>query len=289
MKRCLQCRSTYDGPEWTCLACGASPTRVDGFIAFAPGLAARNEGMEPDAHHRLDLLQDSSFWFRVRNRLVTDLARRYFLMAERVLEIGCGTGYVLRALQSALPRSQISGSEIYINGLPYAANRVGPQVSLFQMDARDIPYVAEFDLICALDVIEHVDEDERVLEELRRALRAGGGVLLSVPQHPFMWSRADEISFHKRRYRPGELEFKCRKAGLEVIRSTSFVTGLLPLMLLQRLVRSRRKGYDANAELALPRAMDKALEFVLELERKGLRAGLSLPLGGSRFVVARCP
>jgi hypothetical protein len=59
-------------------------------------------------------------------------------------------------------------------------------------------------------------------------------------------------------------------------------------MLLQRLVWSRRKGYDADAELALPRAMDKALEFVLELERKGLRAGLSLPVGGSRFVVARC-
>ena len=101
MKRCLQCRSTYDGPEWTCPACGASPARVDGFVAFAPDLAASNDGMEPDAHHRLDRLQDSSFWFRVRNRLVKDLVRRYFPAAERVLEIGCGTGYVLRALQSA--------------------------------------------------------------------------------------------------------------------------------------------------------------------------------------------
>jgi SAM-dependent methyltransferase len=244
--------------------------------------------MEPDAHHRLDRLQDSSFWFRVRNRLVVDLVRRYFPVAERVLEIGCGTGYVLWALQSALPQSRLSGSEIYVNGLSYAANRVGPQVSLFQMDARDIPYVAEFDLICAFDVIEHVEEDERVLEELRRALRPGGGVLLSVPQHPFLWSRADEVSFHKRRYRPGELESKCRKAGLEVIRSTSFVTSLLPLMLLQRLVRTRRKSYDADAELALPRGLDKAFEFVLELERKALLAGLSPPLGGSRFVAARC-
>jgi SAM-dependent methyltransferase len=288
MKRCLECRSTYDGPEWTCQACGASPARVDGFIAFAPDLAASNDGMEPDAHHRLDRLQDSSFWFRVRNRLVVDLVRRYFPVAERVLEIGCGTGYVLRALQSALPQSRLSGSEIYVNGLSYAANRVGPQVSLFQMDARDIPYVAEFDLICAFDVIEHVEEDERVLEELRRALRPGGGVLLSVPQHPFLWSRADEVSFHKRRYRPGELESKCRKAGLEVIRSTSFVTSLLPLMLLQRLVRTRRESYNADAELALPRGLDKALEFVLELERKALLAGLSPPLGGSRFVAARC-
>jgi len=243
--------------------------------------------MEPDAHHRLERLQELSFWFRVRNRLVSDLVRRYFPVAKRVLEIGCGTGYVLQALRTALPQSCLSGSEIYVNGLPYAANRMGPEVSLFQMDAREIPYAAEFDLICAFDVLEHVDEDERVLQELYRALRPGGGVLLSVPQHPFLWSRSDEISFHKRRFRRGELEAKCRKAELDVIYSTSFVTSLLPVMLLQRLVWGRRKGFNADAELALPRRLDQALEFILDLERKTLRVGLSFPFGGSRFVAAR--
>ena len=159
-------------------------------------------------------LRTSSFWFRVRNRLITDLVRRYFPTAERVLEIGCGTGYVLQALRTALPQSCLLGSEIYANGLPYAARRLGPEVKLFQMDARDIPYATEFDLICAFDVLEHVAEDERVLHELYRALRPGGGVLLSVPQHQFLWSKSDEISLHKRRYRRGELESKCRKAKL---------------------------------------------------------------------------
>jgi SAM-dependent methyltransferase len=243
--------------------------------------------MEPDAHSRLDRLQESSFWFRVRNRLVEDLVGRYFPTAERVLEIGCGTGYVLQALRAALPRSHLLGSEIYVNGLPYAANRIGPDVKLCQMDAREIPYSAEFDLICAFDVLEHIEEDEHVLEEFCRALRPGGGVLLSVPQHPFLWSNVDEISFHKRRYRCGELESKCRKAKLDIIHSTSFVTSLLPVMLLQRVVRGRRKGYNADAELALPRRLDQALEFILEMERKTLRAGVSFPFGGSRFIVAR--
>jgi SAM-dependent methyltransferase len=245
--------------------------------------------MEPDVHHRLDQLQELSFWFRVRNRLIKDLVRRYFPTAERVLEIGCGTGYVLQTLRTALPQSCLSGSEIYAHGLPYAARRVGPEVTLFQMDARDIPYAAEFDLICAFDVLEHVAEDQRVLQELYRALRPGGGVLLSVPQHPFLWSRSDEISFHKRRYRRGELESKCRKAKLDIIHSTSFVTSLLALMLLQRRLWGRHKGYDADAELALPRRLDQALEFILELERKTLRAGVTLPFGGSRFVAARRP
>ncbi|MDF2970402.1 MAG: SAM-dependent methyltransferase protein [Microvirga sp.] len=287
MKRCLQCGSTYDSVEWMCPACGASPAYVNGFVAFAPDLAAYNDGMEPDAHHGLDVTQDSSFWFRVRNRLITDLVRRYFPTAERVLEIGCGTGYVLQALRTALPQSCLSGSEIYANGLPYAARRLGPEVKLFQMDARDIPYATEFDLICAFDVLEHVAEDERVLHELYRALRPGGGVLLSVPQHQFLWSKSDEISLHKRRYRRGELESKCRKAKLHIIRSTSFVTTLLPLMLLQRRIWGRRKAYDADAELTLPLLLDQSLEFILELERKILRAGVSFPLGGSRFVAAR--
>ena len=55
MKRCLQCGSTYDSVEWMCPACGASPAYVNGFVAFAPDLAANNDGMEPDAHHSLDV------------------------------------------------------------------------------------------------------------------------------------------------------------------------------------------------------------------------------------------
>ena len=213
MKRCLECRSTYDGPEWTCQACGASPARIDGFIAFAPDLAASNDGMEPDAHHRLDRLQDFELLVSraqparggfSETLLPGSRTRARDRLRDRLCVVGS---------QSALPQSCLSGSEIYVNGLSYAANRVGPQVSLFQMDARDIPYVAEFDLICAFDVIEHVEEDERVLEELRRALRPGGGVLLSVPQHPFLWSRADEVSFHKRRYRPGELSSSAGRPG----------------------------------------------------------------------------
>jgi SAM-dependent methyltransferase len=287
MKRCLQCRATYESPDWQCPSCGASPPFVAGFLAFAPDLAVINDGMDPDAHNHLERLQESSFWFRVRNRLVEDLVRRYFPTAERVLEIGCGTGYVLQALRAALPQSRLFGSEIYANGLPYAANRVGPEVKLCQMDARELPYSAEFELICAFDVLEHIEEDEHVLEELYRALRPAGGVLLSVPQHPFLWSGVDEISYHKRRYRRGELEAKCRKAKLDIIHSTSFVTSLLPIMMLQRLVRGRRKHYDADTELALPRHLDQALEFILDLERKALRVGISFPFGGSRFVAAR--
>jgi SAM-dependent methyltransferase len=242
--------------------------------------------MDGELHHALDRLQDRSFWFRARNRLIKDLIARYFANARNVLEVGCGTGYVLHALRSALPDARLSGSEIYSNGLDYARRRVGGDVELFQMDARTIPFSSEFDLICAFDVLEHVDEDQQVLSEMRRALKPGGGVLLSVPQHPVLWSQFDEIGFHKRRYRRSELAEKCRRAGFVIACNTSFVSTLLPAMLLQRVTAGRRTNYAPTEEFSLAPWLDRVLEGVLDTERLAIRAGLSFPVGGSRFVAA---
>lgn len=178
------------------------------------------------------------------------------------------------------------GSEIYSNGLDYAAKRLGDRVELYQMDAKAIPFTAEFDLIAACDVLEHIDDDERVLAEMRRALKPGGGLLLTVPQHPFLWSHTDEVACHKRRYRRTELQEKCRRAGFRVVVQTSFVCALLPLMLWRRLIAGQRANSNADAEFTLPRWQDRLLESVLNAERTLIAAGLSLPIGGSRIVVA---
>ncbi len=287
MRLCLQCQSTQVDAAWHCGHCGFSPVRIDGFPCFAPDLATENDGMAAASHDNLDTLQDGSFWFRARNRLIQDLARRYFPRAGRVLELGCGTGYVTRALREALPQAAISGSEIYVNGLAHAARRLGGNVELLQMDARAIPFAREFDLICAFDVLEHIEEDTQVLERMVAALAPGGGVMLSVPQHPFLWSRVDVYSHHKRRYRRGELAQKCVAAGLTLVRDTSFVSSLLPLMFLQRMMERTDAPFDPSAEHSLPRAVDRGFEMALDLERRLIAAGASLPFGGSRFIVAR--
>jgi len=69
---------------------------------------------------------------------------------------------------------ELSGSEVFSAGLAFAAKRV-PAARLYQMDARSIPFMAEFNVIGALGVLEHVDDDERVMSEVARALRPGGG------------------------------------------------------------------------------------------------------------------
>jgi len=289
VKRCIRCHEIFAAESWRCPACAAEPLVLDGFLAFAPDAAADRGGFGPDSHAMSDRMQKGNFWFRARNKLITDLVGRYFSGAQRVIEIGCGTGYALLALRAALPGSRLCGSEMHAGALALARRRVADSVELVQMDARNIPFEAEFDLICAFDVLEHIDDDEGVLAQMFRAVRPGGGILLSVPQHPFMWSHIDVRANHKRRYRSNELGRKCARAGFEILRSTSFVTTLLPFMLMQRLGPGQRKDYELAREMRLHPRLDRLAEAALDFERACIAGGLSFPVGGSRFVAARRP
>jgi len=287
MKLCLVCGAHFNGAQWRCPQCGTAPRLIDGYPAFAPDLAQANDGFDAASHVLLDRLQAGNFWFRARNALITDLTRRYFPDAREVLEVGCGTGFVLRALQEALPSGRITGADIYSNSLPYATRRSAGSVELLQMDVCAVPYSEQFDLICAFDVLEHVADDNEALRQIHRALKADGGVLLAVPQHPALWSAADDYAHHKRRYGRGELARKCRAAGFNVIFSTSFVTTLLPFMFIRRRLEPNLEDFDPVAEVSLPKWLDVTFEMLLHLERAAIRVGLSLPFGGSSFAVAR--
>ena len=107
------------------------------------------------------------------------------------------------------------GLKLHPSGLAFARKRLPPGIELVQMDAREIPALDLFDLMGAFDVIEHIADDEAVLRGMRAAMRRGGGVILAVPQHPWLWSLADEMAYHERRYRVGELEIKLRRNGFE--------------------------------------------------------------------------
>lgn len=285
MKLCTNCKSAFATSGWQCPSCGFEPSRIDGFLSFAPQFAEENDGFAASDHDSLDRSQAGSFWFRARNRLIRDLVLMFFSQATSVFEVGCGTGYVLECLCKTIPSAELTGSEIHIRGLRYAERRVAS--TLHQMDARMLPFKDEFDLICAFDVLEHIEEDETVLKEMARSLRPKGGLLLSVPQHPSLWSFADNLAQHKRRYQRGELERKCEANGFKIVRTTSFVFSLLPLMAVQRITNGRKTDYDPASELKLPVWLDRFFDGLLDVERYLIKAGVRLPVGGSRFVVAQ--
>lgn len=285
---CPRCSLEHASADAGCPNCGFAPANQNGFPAWAPEMANEGGGFRESFFAELAQREVGNFWFEARNTIIMRTLRRFFPQLRSFLEIGCGTGFVLNGVVRAFPGARLMGTEIFIAGLPFAAARL-PSASFAQMDARRLPYAAEFDVVGAFDVIEHIEEDVEALENLKRAVKPGGGVIVSVPQHKWLWSEIDKQSFHFRRYEKRELHEKIESVGLEVVYSTSFVSLLLPLMLLSRRRNSEGSEFDAGREFRIGPAVNASLRSVMAIESLLLATGLTLPVGGSRLVVAKRP
>ena len=210
-------------------------TVVDGIRCYSPSVAANYTDYPHTGFDLTDKNSESSFWARSRNRLFKRLVEGNLKPTGKtvLLEIGCGIGDFIRHLADS-ERLQITGSEVYLKGLVYAKKNL-PHVDFVQFDVTQGTIGIEFDMICAFDVIEHIDDDKTALANIHRMLKPNGVVLLSVPQYMFLWSRLDELVKHKRRYSKRELLAKLEKSGFDVGYTTSFVFVLFPLMLLSRI------------------------------------------------------
>ena len=287
MKICVACGAKFDNANWQCPSCRHTPEFIGGYPAFSPELATVSDGFKPGYFAQLANLEASNFWFRSRNRLIIRALERYFPEARNFFEIGCGTGFVLSEIESKFPHLSFFGSEVSRTGLAYAGRRL-KRAELFQMDARQIPFADEFDVIGAFDVLEHIREDEQVLRQIYQAVRPGGGVILTVPQHPFLWSHQDDYACHVRRYRARELRTRVEAAGFKVVKMTSFVSLLLPIMILSRLKkRNTAHEFDPMSELKINPLINTLFEKVLDLERWMILLGMSFPAGGSLLLIAR--
>lgn len=288
MKICLECQKHFVANDWHCPRCGHSPARVEDFITLAPRIATQNDGFNPALFEQYAEIEASHFWFVGRNKIIGDAIRERFANARNMLEIGCGNGGVLAEVGRNFPGIKLSGGDAFLHGLAYAAKRI-PDAELYQMDATNIPFREEFDIIGAFDVLEHIDDDERALRQMFSACKPGGGIVVTVPQHPFLWSRTDEFAHHKRRYTRAELLRKVEGAGFEVERVTSFVSLLLPLMMLSRFMQRKHAQTENSIDegFRISKPVNRLLGWVLGLERRAIRLGLSFPVGGSLLLVAR--
>jgi len=239
-------------------------------------------------HSSFDQLAEKeadNWWFRSRNRILLWVLKKYVGKFNNFLEIGCGTGFVIQAVQEHYPQAVLHGSDYYEEGLAHARRRV-PKANFTKLDARKMDDNERFDCIGAFDVIEHINEDELVLSNLSRALKKGGTLLVTVPQHRWLWSAADEYACHVRRYNRAELVRKVTRSGLTVEYMTSFVSLLVPFMWLSRL-RSNNVNYDPMDEFRIPNWLNRSLEMIMTFELGLLKIGMKFPFGGSLLLQAR--
>ena len=161
-----------------------------------------------------------------------------------------------------------------------------------QAPAESLPFDdGTFDLVTALDVVEHTDDDVAVLREMRRVLRPGGTLLLTVPAYRFLWGRQDEINLHKRRYTAPQMRERLRAASLEVLRLTYINAVLFPAIAAVRLARHvmpEPKKLQSDFTFPAPRPVNGLLGAVFGAERYVLKR-FDIPFGVSIMALARRP
>ena len=228
-------------------------------------------------------LDERHWWYHGRRRVLDAVLAGVDLPPEaRVLDAGCGSG---RTLNELARLGEAHGMELNPAGVAAARAR-GHHVLEGRVEA--IPFEdASFDLVTCLDVIEHTD-DVAALRELRRVTRRGGRLVVTVPAHPGLWSRHDEVNGHRRRYTRETLRQAAGAAGWAVERLTGFNVIYLAPAALVRLVRREDGRSNGGSELELtPRALDSALEIPFRLEAALVRRGANLPTGLSLLGVLR--
>lgn len=236
---------------------------------------------------RMTEMETRNFYFQVRRKVVMWLLRRHFPGMNRYLDFGCGTGFLYESVRRARPGLEIWGCDLVPASLAAVQARFGGPQNLICAKAENLPFRDYFDAAGAFDVVEHIEDDEAALKALRRAVKPGGGVVLSAPQHMVLWNRFDEEVGHCRRYTGCGLAETARRAGFKIEFDSSFMASLfLPQYLARRFMRGGGKSKLEN-ETAIPGLLNSAFRAVLEAEFAAVRAGLRPPFGGTRYVVGR--
>lgn len=229
-------------------------------------------------------VEKDHWWFVGRRLLFARLIKSWNVPAgARVLDAGTGTGANLRLL-SALGFAEVTGLDASPEAIRHcAAKGLGP-VELADICA--LPFADDsFDLVLATDIIEHVADDARALSELRRVLKPGGRLLLTVPAFPLLWGAQDEVSHHQRRYRLPALLARMRAAGLAP-RHHFYFNYLLffPILLVRRLMRGLRLR-PASENQINTRWLNRLLTALFRLDVRSA-PWLRPPFGVSALVAA---
>lgn len=241
--------------------------------------------MEPDFYARYFELEDRHWWFLGRRKIFLATLERYGpANATRALDFGCGTGTWLKHLERFAPVAGVDGDEAAVAFCHARGRREAQHLPA----GAPLPFDdASFDIVTALDVIEHIEDDVAALTELRRVLRPGGTLLIAVPAFPMLWGDQDEISHHFRRYRRPELRAKAEAAGLSIRHASYFNTALFPVVagirLARRTIRSPRA--DKTDFTMGPAAANRVLTRLFAAESRVVPAR-SVPFGISLMLVA---
>lgn len=230
-------------------------------------------------------LEDTYWWFVGRRAIIDRVLRRFASGCKVAIDVGCGTGRNMAIL--AQYAVSVVGLDRSSTALSIAASR---GLSVGCVDGHFLPLANKsVDMLTAFDVLEHMDDDVRALEEFNRVIRPGGLLLLTVPAYRFLWSEHDEALMHRRRYVASELHMKLNRTGFDVsLRSYAVFFAFFPI-LVYRLFRGlfpKDAMSPKASHVILPPLLNSLFTWTLRIEAFLIRF-VRLPWGTSIIMLAQ--
>ena len=246
--------------------------------------------MDKSLYENIYQVEETHWWYRARREIIFDWVKRILSIYEkpRILDIGCGTGFNITYLDQ-LGYSQVHGLDFSQDALMYCKSR---QLSILTIaNAENLPIQnSVYDVILALDIVEHIPNDRQALSEVYRTLKPGGSFVVFVPAYQFLWSFQDEISHHQRRYEAGDLRSKLLQAGFEIKKLSYANSFLFPIVWLGRLILRTFPGFfKISSESQMnPTWMNDLLYHIFKAEIPFIRFA-NFPFGVSIICVCARP
>jgi len=230
-------------------------------------------------------IQKKHWWFTSKKAIILETIARYTNLnpSSTILDIGCGSGLMLNALEGL---GNTSGMDMSDDAIQF-------RQEIFRGGIRkgylpdNVPFPEnQFDLITALDVIEHIDDDVQSLKTIKELLTATGTAIITVPAYMFLWSHFDEINEHKRRYTLTELKNKLEQAGFRIEKISYYNTFLFPIAYVVRKLNNFL-GRNGVSDIEMPSdIMNNLLRRVFSSEKSLLRY-CNFPFGVSVLAVVK--
>jgi 2-polyprenyl-3-methyl-5-hydroxy-6-metoxy-1,4-benzoquinol methylase len=241
---------------------------------------------------RLLAAEDRHFWFRARNETLAALALGPIGRLPdgfHILEVGCGSGNVLRVLQRlAAGRGEVEGLELSVEAAKVARDRTGLRVTNGYLS--DLDSSTSYDVVAAFDVLEHIADEAEVLTQMRERMPPDGCLILTVPAHQALWSPFDIASGHYRRYSMETLSRALRSSGYRVEYITYFMSLLFPPMWLRRRflkTEHHDMGELLDSEFQIIPGINVLAYELLRCEAQVVSRRWRLPFGTSLAAIAR--
>ncbi len=238
--------------------------------------------MEEKNYNIMHEIELSHWWYRVRRLLAKQLLQKYAFDAKKILDIGCGTGALIKELQAE--DKEIYGVDMSETALNFCKKQ-GVK-NLFQAQATNLPFEDKsFSAILLLDVLEHIENEDKVMTEIKRVLKPGGVVIIFAPCFKFLWSNQDEISQHYRRYTMSQLK-ELTKGKFNILKNSYFNFFLFPLILVVRLIINLFKIKLIPEGKMNNNFLNKFFYFIF-LQEIWFINFMSFPFGVSAFLVLK--